>query len=199
MTEFDTTTFDALQTTSDSVNDTQTEVITDRPSEIFGINETKLEITTTGASDSVNDTKTEEITVAVLEASTDKTLDGRQETTINSQNDTEEVTIYSPKDTMTSNETEQLQTTTGNFTIGLRPTAKSNTYPEIDNTTDEPRRTTVKLDNDSNITEHVDTRTSRPNPSTVKSNTVNGTETELFPKTGPNEPWADQGKKPRLH
>ena len=198
VTVLDITTFDALETTNDSVNDAQIDVTIDRPSEIFGINDTNLELTTAGAIHPGNDTKTEEITVALPETSTYKTPDARQETTVNSENDTEEVTIYYPQNTMTSNETEELQTTTDNFPMDLRPMTESNTDPDIDNTTHEPRITTVKLDNDSDITEPVDTRTIGPRPYTAKSNSVNGTETELqTPKTGPHEPLADQGKSNR--
>ena len=117
-TEFDLTTIDALEITSDSMKDTKSDKITDRSSDIFSMNETEFDFTTISArettSDSINDTETDEITVNVLELTTDSlnsnpnkaTKDVRQELAVNSRNDTEEVTTSHPPDTMTSNELE---------------------------------------------------------------------------------------------
>ena len=116
-TEFYLTTTDALEITSDFINDRKTIKITDRPQEVFNKIETEFDFTTISArettSDSVNHTETDEITVYVLELTTDSlnsnpdtTQDGRQELTINSRNDTEEVTISFPPDTMTNNESQ---------------------------------------------------------------------------------------------
>ena len=135
-------------------------------------------------------------------------------------NDTD-TTNYPPKKTWDSKTgldftTIGLRSTTGKdkFTVGperkIRNDTDSRNDADQDFTTDSLLETTTKnftktepitvglgptTENNSNITESVDTSTNRPRPSVTLNNSVNDTETEVYTtQTDPTETWANQGK-----